>query len=46
MRIATFAAETLEAEAAACGLVPAGRHEIPPTDLHVGSLVVVLERSG
>jgi SAM-dependent methyltransferase len=46
VRIATFAAETLEAEAAAFGLVPAGRREIPPTDLHVGSLVVLLERSG
>jgi len=45
VRIATFAAATLEAEAAACGFVPAGRHEIPPTDLHVGSLVVLLERS-
>jgi len=44
VRIATFAAETLESEAAACGLVPAGRYEIPPTDLHVGSLVVLLER--
>jgi SAM-dependent methyltransferase len=46
VRIATFAAETLESEAAAFGLVPAGRHEIPPTDLHVGSLVVLLERNG
>jgi SAM-dependent methyltransferase len=46
VRIATFSAETLEAEAAASGLVPAGRHEIPPTDLHVGSLVVLMERSG
>lgn len=45
VRIATFAAEALEAEAAEFGLVPAGRHEIPPTDLHVGSLVVVLERA-
>jgi SAM-dependent methyltransferase len=45
IRIATFAAETLESEAAAFGLVPAGRREIPPTDLHVGSLVVLLERS-
>jgi SAM-dependent methyltransferase len=43
IRIATFTAETLEAEAAAFGLVPAGRHEIPPTDLHVGSIVVLLE---
>jgi SAM-dependent methyltransferase len=45
VRIATFAAATLEAEADACGFVAAGRHEIPPTDLHVGSLVVLLERS-
>jgi SAM-dependent methyltransferase len=46
IRIATFAAETLESEAVACGLIPAGRHEIAPTDLHVGSIVVLLERSG
>jgi SAM-dependent methyltransferase len=45
VRIATFAAEALEAEAAAFGLAPAGRRLIPQTDLHVGSLVVVLERS-
>jgi SAM-dependent methyltransferase len=45
VRIATFSAETLESEAAACGLVPAGRHEIPPTAMHEGSLVVLLERS-
>ncbi|TMK56845.1 MAG: class I SAM-dependent methyltransferase [Actinobacteria bacterium] len=45
VRIATFSAEAFEREAAACGLVPAGRHEIPPTELHVGSLVVLLERS-
>ena len=45
VRIATFSADTLESEAAAFGLVPAGRREIPPTDLHVGSLVVLLERS-
>lgn len=45
VRIATFTAETLEAEAAAFGLRAAERHVIPPTDLHVGSLVVVLERS-
>lgn len=43
VRIATFAAETLESEAAAFGLTPAGRHEIAPTDLHVGSIVVLLE---
>jgi SAM-dependent methyltransferase len=45
VRIATFTAGDLEAEAAACGLVPAGRREIPPTTMHEGSLVVLLERS-
>ncbi|HWN73765.1 MAG TPA: class I SAM-dependent methyltransferase [Solirubrobacterales bacterium] len=45
VRIATFTAEALEAEAAICGLVPAGRREIPPTTMHEGSLVVLLERS-
>lgn len=45
VRIATFAAEALEAEGATCGLVPAGRREIPPTAMHEGSLVVLLERS-
>lgn len=45
VRIATFTAEALEAEAATCGLVPAGRREIPPTTMHEGSLVVLLERS-
>ncbi len=46
VRIATFSAATLEAEAAAFGFRSSGRHEIPPTDLHVGSLVVLLERGG
>lgn len=45
VRIATFSAEELEADAAPFGLAPAGRREIPPTDIHVGSLVVLLERS-
>jgi SAM-dependent methyltransferase len=45
VRIATFTAEALETEAAACGLLPAGRREIPPTSMHEGSLVVLLERS-
>lgn len=45
VRIATFSAESFEREAAAFGLVPVGRREIPPTELHVGSLVVLLERS-
>jgi SAM-dependent methyltransferase len=45
VRIATFKAEAFEREAAAVGLVPADRRVIPPTELHVGSLVVLLERS-
>jgi SAM-dependent methyltransferase len=45
VRIATFPAAALEAEAEAAGLKPAGRREIAPTELHVGSLVVLLERS-
>jgi SAM-dependent methyltransferase len=45
VRIATFPASALEAEAEAVGLRPAGRHDIRETDLHVGSLVVLLERS-
>jgi SAM-dependent methyltransferase len=44
VRIATFSAASLEAEAEAAGLQPAGRREIPETDLHVGSTVVLLER--
>lgn len=42
VRIATFPAEQLEAEAEAAGLVPVERREIEPTDIHVGSTVVVL----
>jgi SAM-dependent methyltransferase len=45
VRIVTFTADSLEADGESVGLHPAGRHEIPPTDLHVGSLVVLLERS-
>jgi SAM-dependent methyltransferase len=45
VRIATFSAGSLEADAEAAGLRPAGRREIPETELHVGSLVVLLERS-
>lgn len=44
VRIATFTADALESEAAAHGLAPTGRYEIPATELHVGSLVVLLER--
>ena len=42
--IHTFEAAQLEAEAARAGLTAAGRRLIPPTDLHVGSLVVTLEK--
>jgi len=45
VRLATFSADSLETEAALAGLAPAGRRAIPPTDIHVGSLVVLLERS-
>jgi SAM-dependent methyltransferase len=38
-------AETLEDEAEAAGLTPLGRREVPPTLDHVGSTVVLLERS-
>jgi SAM-dependent methyltransferase len=44
VRITTFAAAQLEAEAAAAGLAPLARHEIPATDIHVGSTVVVLAK--
>jgi SAM-dependent methyltransferase len=39
-----FSAETLEAEAAEVGFRPIGRREIPPTEAHVGSTVVLLEK--
>jgi SAM-dependent methyltransferase len=45
IRIATFSADSLESDAEAVGLRPAGRREIPETELHVGSTVVLLERS-
>jgi SAM-dependent methyltransferase len=45
VRIATFAAETLLAEAEPFDLLSAGRREIAPTDIHVGSLVVLLEKA-
>ncbi|MEZ5078350.1 MAG: class I SAM-dependent methyltransferase [Solirubrobacterales bacterium] len=46
VRLATFPAAQLEAEGMLAGLTPVARHEIGPTDLHVGSLVVVLAREG
>lgn len=45
IRIRTLPAEQLEREGEEVGLVPLGRHAIPPTDLHVGSTVVVLGRA-
>ncbi len=45
VRIATFPAASLEVEAEAAGLRPTERREIPPTELHVGSVVVLFERS-
>lgn len=45
VRITTFPAAQLEAEAAAVGLLPIERRQIPPTDIHVGSTVVVLEKA-
>lgn len=44
VRIETFPAAQLEEEAAAVGLRPVGRHRIGPTDIHVGSTVVVLSK--
>lgn len=38
-------ASTLEREAEKAGLKPAGRRSVPPTDEHVGSTVVLLERA-
>jgi hypothetical protein len=44
IRIRTLSAVELEEEAMECGLVPLERRRILPTDLHVGSTVVVLGR--
>jgi SAM-dependent methyltransferase len=44
IRIRTISAAELEAEAVSCGFVPLPRREIPATDLHVASTVVILER--
>ncbi len=38
--------EALEREGVEAGLAPAGRREIPPTDAHVGSTIVLLEGGG
>ena len=43
IRLDALTAAELEAEARATGLRAAGRHEIPDTDEHVGSVVVILD---
>jgi SAM-dependent methyltransferase len=45
IRIRTLAAGALEREGAEAGLKPLPRRSIPPTDLHVGSTVVVLGKA-
>ncbi len=46
VRITTFPAAQLEAEAERAGLVPVARHAIAETDIHVGTTVVVLGKDG
>ncbi|MGB7685322.1 MAG: class I SAM-dependent methyltransferase [Solirubrobacterales bacterium] len=46
IRIHALSAERLEAEAGEVGLAPHERLRIPPTDLHVGSTIVVLTKAG
>ncbi len=46
IRLQALDAATLEREAREAGLLPAGRREIPATDEHVGSTVVLVERGG
>jgi SAM-dependent methyltransferase len=45
VRITTFPAAQLEAEGTEAGLRPLGCRQIPPTDIHVGSVVVILEKA-
>jgi SAM-dependent methyltransferase len=42
VRVDWLSADELEREASGCGLNPAGRHTIPATKDHVGSVVVML----
>jgi SAM-dependent methyltransferase len=42
-RLAVLDADLVEDEARAVGLRPAGRREVPTSDLHVGSTIVLLE---
>ena len=43
-RLAVLDADLVEGEAAGAGLLPAGRREVPTSELHVGSTVVLLEQ--
>lgn len=43
VRLQVLPSEALEAEAMAAGLRPTGRRSVSPTDLHVGSTVLLLE---
>jgi SAM-dependent methyltransferase len=45
IRLEDLSPAALEAEGRAAGLRPQGRIELPPTDDHVGSLVVTMERA-
>jgi SAM-dependent methyltransferase len=45
VRLLFVAADALEAEAEAAGFVPMDRRSIPETEAHMGSTVVLLERS-
>jgi SAM-dependent methyltransferase len=45
IRIRTLSAAEVEGEGTAVGFTPLSTREIPPTDLHVGSTVVLLERA-
>ncbi|HVY76897.1 MAG TPA: class I SAM-dependent methyltransferase [Solirubrobacterales bacterium] len=44
IELTMLTAETLEAEGRGVGLEPAGRREIPATEAHVGSTVVLFEK--
>ncbi|HEY2333904.1 MAG TPA: class I SAM-dependent methyltransferase [Solirubrobacterales bacterium] len=44
VELQTISAEALEAEALEAGLAPVGRRQIPATEAHVGSTVVLLEK--
>ena len=44
IELAALSAETLEEEGRAVGLRPIGRREIPATEAHVGSTVVLFEK--